>query len=305
MVDILVRAAVAVVVVLGAILYGLLVQGVIRKVMARIQGRIGPPVWQPVYDLFKLLFLRTAIWHGVMFWLGPVFRAAGGIGLFLLIPVVVGNPWLENFSFTGDLLMAMYFLFFGSLGMALGAAEAGHPHSPIGISRGLVQMTAFELPFSLAVVALVAQTGSFSISEIVLAQQGSVWNWNLFANPLASAAAFLAFLGMNMYSPFNIVGAPQEIPVGPPTEYHSSFLSMMAAGRSIFAVAKMVLYMDLFLGGAHSLPEAIVKTFLVYFWSVFVGAVFPRFRTEQSVRFFLGWPTVLGAAGLAFVLLAR
>jgi len=303
--DILVRAAVAVVVVLGAILYGLLVQGVIRKVMARIQGRIGPPVWQPVYDLFKLLFLRTAIWHGVMFWLGPVFRAAGGIGLFLLIPVVVGNPWLENFSFTGDLLIAMYFLFFGSLGMALGAAEAGHPHSPIGISRGLVQMTAFELPFSLAVVALVAQTGSFSIAEIVRAQQGSVWDWNLFANPFASAAAFLAFLGMNMYSPFNIVGAPQEIPVGPPTEYHSSFLSMMAAGRSIFAVAKMVLYMDLFLGGATSLLEAIVKTFLVYFWSVFVGAVFPRFRTEQSVRFFLGWPTVFGAAGVALVLFAR
>ncbi|RLA02494.1 MAG: NADH-quinone oxidoreductase subunit H, partial [Gammaproteobacteria bacterium] len=29
----------------GAIAYGLIIGGVIRKVMARIQGRIGPPVY--------------------------------------------------------------------------------------------------------------------------------------------------------------------------------------------------------------------------------------------------------------------
>ncbi len=288
--------------VLVAIAYGLSIGGVIRKVMARIQGRIGPPVWQPFIDLGKNLFMRSATHHGVMFILGPVFRAAGGIGLFLLIPVIVGDPRFENFAFSGDLLLAMYFLFFGSLGMALGAGEGGHPHSPIGIGRGLAQMSSFELPFGLAVVAIAAQAGSFSIAEIVASQQGGVLHWNLFANPFASVAAFLAFLGMNMYAPFNIVGAPQEIPVGPPTEYNSQFLSLMMAGRAIFAVAKMVLYMDLFLGGAHSIPEAFVKTFLIYFWSVFVGAVFPRFRTEQAIRFFLGWPTAAGIAGVLLVM---
>lgn len=288
--------------VLVAIAYGLTIGGIIRKVMARIQGRIGPPVWQPFIDLGKNLFMRSATHHGVMFYLGPVFRAAGGIGLFLLIPVIVGDPRFSNFSFSGDVLLAMYFLFFGSLGMALGAGEGGHPHSPIGIGRGLSQMSSFELPFGLAVIAVAAQAGSFSIAEIVASQQGGVLHWNLFANPFASIAAFLAFLGMNMYAPFNIVGAPQEIPVGPPTEYNSQFLSLMMAGRAVFAVAKMVLYMDLFLGGAHSIPEAFVKTFLIYFWSVFVGAVFPRFRTEQAVRFFLGWPTAAGIAGVLLVM---
>ena len=288
--------------VLVAIAYGLTIGGIIRKVMARIQGRIGPPVWQPFIDLGKNLFMRSATHHGVMFFLGPVFRAAGGIGLFLLVPVIVGDPRFSNFSFSGDVLLAMYFLFFGSLGMALGAGEGGHPHSPIGIGRGLSQMSSFELPFGLAVIAVAAQAGSFSIAEIVASQQGGVLHWNLFANPFASIAAFLAFLGMNMYAPFNIVGAPQEIPVGPPTEYNSQFLSLMMAGRAVFAVAKMVLYMDLFLGGAHSIPEAFVKTFLIYFWSVFVGAVFPRFRTEQAVRFFLGWPTAAGIAGVLLVM---
>jgi len=291
--------------VLGALAYGLAIGGIIRKVMARIQGRIGPPLWQPYIDLGKNLSLRTATHHGVMSYIAPIFRAAGGIGLYLLIPVVIGVPALENFSFSGDLLMAMYFMFFGSLGMALGAAEAGHPHSPIGISRGLSQMTAYELPFALAVIALAASAGSFSIREIVMAQQGGWLHWNLFANPFASIAAFLAFLGMNMYAPFNIVGAPQEIPVGPPTEFNSQFLSLLMVGRATFTVAKIVLYMDLFLGGAHSLTEAFIKTFLIYFWSTFVGAVFPRFRTEQSIRFFLGWPTAAGIAGVVLVILSR
>jgi NADH-quinone oxidoreductase subunit H len=290
--------------VLVAIAYGLVTYGVVRKTMARIQGRIGPPIYQPFIDLGKVIFLRTATSHGVMFFLGPVFRFVGGVGLFLVLPVVVGVPALENFSFNGDLLLAMYFMFFGSLGMALGAAEGGHPHSPIGIGRGLSQMTAFELPFGLAVVALISVGGSFSVADIVHRQQeiGGVLGWNIFQQPFAAAAAFLALLGMNMYPPFNIVGAPQEIPVGPPTEYNAVFQSLMMSGRSIFAIAKTVMFMDLFLGGATSIPEAFIKTFFIYMWTVFVGAVFPRFRTEQSIRFFLGWPTLAGVVAVVLPL---
>lgn len=289
--------------VVAAIAYGLIIGGIIRKVMARVQGRIGPPVYQPYIDLFKVLFQRTATWHGYMFYLGPVFRATGGIGLFLFIPVVFGDPRFDNFSFNGDLLIVMYFMFFGSLGLALGSGEGGHPHSIVAVSRGLTQMPAFELPFSLAVVAIAAQTGSFSLHQIVAAQQGGIGHWFLVSNPLAAVAAFLAFLGMNMYSPFNIVIAPQEIPIGPPTEYNSAFMSIMMTGRAIFVIAKCVLYMDLFLGGATTILEAVVKIFLIYFWSVFVGAVFPRFRTEQTVRFFLGWPTAAGVAAVLAVML--
>ncbi len=285
-----------------ALNYGFVINGIIRKVMARIQGRFGPPVWQPYIDLGKMAFQRNSISHGIMFWLGPVFRAVGGVGLYLLMPVVMGDPRLYAFTDMGDLLLMMYFMFFGSLGMALGAGEGGHPHSPIGISRGLSQMTAYELPFILAVVALVAQTRSFDVTAIMAAQQGGVLHWNLFANPLSSIAAFIALLGMNMYAPFNIVGAPTEIPVGPMTEYHNAYISFMMVGRSAFAIAKTVLFMNLFLGGAHSVIEAVVKIFAIYFWTVFVGAVFMRFRAEQSVRFFLRWPAALGVAGLALSL---
>ena len=282
--------------------YGILLMASMARIRARVQGRIGIPIWQPYLDIIKNNARRTAISHGVMFYLGPVFRLAGGLGTLMFIPVVFGSPYFSNFSFSGDVLLVVYFIFFGQLGMALGAGESGHPYSGIGVSRGLAQMTAFEVPFTLALVALVAQHGTLSITEIVAAQQGGVLNWSLFTNPLAVIAAVIAFLGMSMHNPFSVVIAPQEIPIGPPTEYHSSYLGMLQTNRAIFNAAKLVLYVNLFFGGATTLIGMIVKTFFLYFVTVFVGVSFPRFRTDQSIRFFLKIPVGIGALGILLVL---
>ncbi|MDD4308861.1 MAG: NADH-quinone oxidoreductase subunit H [Candidatus Cloacimonetes bacterium] len=274
--------------------WGLTLNGMVHKIFARVQGRLGPPVWQPFIDIIKNNAKRTAITHGIMFYLGPVFRIAGGIGTYMFIPVLFGSAYFSNFSLSGDVLLVMYFIFFGQLGMALGAGEGGHPYSAIAVSRGLAQMTAFEVPFALSVISLVAQYGTLNITEIVAAQQGGFLRWTLFTNPLAVITAMISMLGMNMYNPFSVVIAPQEIPIGPPTEYHSSFLGMLATNRGIFAGAKLVLFMNLFFGGATNLLILMLKTFWIYMFSVFVGAAYPRFRTEDSIRFFLTYPTILG-----------
>jgi len=274
--------------------YGLLLMGFVMRIVERVHGRIGPPVWQPYINILKTLSMRTAVSHGVMFYLGPVFRLSGGIGLYLLIPAVYGSTWLQNFSFTGDLILVVYFIFFGMLGMALGAAESGHPYAAMGVMRGLSQVTASEVPFALAIIALAAQHGTLSVTEIVAAQQGGFTSWNIVTNPLATAAGMLSFLGMMMHSPFDLHLAPQEIPIGPPTEFHSTYLALMQTNRSIFATAKLVLFMNLFFGGATSIPVLIVKTFLLFMFAIVVGVVFPRFRVEQSVRWFLRVPTAIG-----------
>jgi len=274
--------------------YGLILMGFIQKIVARVHGRIGPPVWQPYINIIKTLSMRTSVSHGIMFYLGPVFRLSGGIGLYLIIPAVYGSVWLQNFSFNGDLILVIYFIFFGMLGMALGAGESGHPFSSMGVTRGLSLTTASEVPFALAVVALAAQHHTLSITDIVAAQQGGFMHWNLVTNPVATAAGMLAFLGMMMHSPFNLVVAPQEIPIGPPTEYHSTFLGLMQSNRAIFASAKLILFMNLFFGGATSIPEMVLKTFLLFMVCIVVGVVFPRFKVEQSVRWFLRVPTLVG-----------
>ena len=103
--------------------YGLLQYGVIGRISARIGKRIGVKVYQPYIDLIKNYSFRSQITHGVMFYLGPVFRFSGGVGVFLFMPLIFRSEHFSNYSFSGDLILILYFLFFGMLGMALGAGE--------------------------------------------------------------------------------------------------------------------------------------------------------------------------------------
>ncbi|MFZ1900189.1 MAG: NADH-quinone oxidoreductase subunit H, partial [Azonexus sp.] len=273
----------------------------IQKIGARAGRRHGIPVWQNYLDIIKNYGQRSSITHGVMFYLGPVFRLSGGVGLLLFVPTIYGSYMFSNLSFAGDLILALYFVFFGTLGMALGAGESGHPHAAIGITRGLSQVTAAELPFALAVFSVALQYQTLSVTDIVAAQQGSFLNWTLFTNPLAVTAAMLGFLGSMMRPPFDVVLAPQEIPIGPPTEYHSSYLALMQTNRAIFPIAKIVIYMNLFFGGADNWASFFLKVFLIYLWSAFVGVCFPRFRVEQSIRWFLIWPVPIGLLSILVV----
>jgi NADH-quinone oxidoreductase subunit H len=282
------------------LVYGLLMGAFIERIIAKVQGRIGIPYAQPFINLLKNVFKRTAVSHGAMFYLGPVFRIAGGIGTLAFVPVIYGNEMFSNFSAAGDLFLVIYFMFFGQLGMALGAGESGHPYAAIGIARGLSQMTSYEVPFALAVIAIVLQYDTLSISDIVAAQQGGYQHWTLFTNPIATAAAMLAFLGMTGYSPFDIFLAPQEIPIGPPTEFHSAYLSLLQANRALFGATKLILFMNLFFGGATGWIELMIKTWAIYMVAIAVGVAFPRFRVDQSIRFFLKIPTAIGIAAIIY-----
>jgi len=281
--------------------YGLLVGAFIERTIAKVQGRIGIPYRQPFINILKTLVKRTAVSHGIMFYLGPVFRIAGGIGTLAFIPVIYGSETFANFSTAGDLFLVIYFMFFGQLGMALGAGESGHPYSAIGIARGLSQMTAYEVPFALAVISIVIQYDTLSITEIVAAQQGGWQHWTLFTNWVATLAAMLAFLGMTGYSPFDIFLAPQEIPIGPPTEFHSAYLSLLQTNRALFGATKLILFMNLFFGGATGWIELMIKTLAIYMVAVVVGVAFPRFRVDQSIRFFFKYPTLIGIASIVYV----
>ena len=223
--------------------WGLFMGAAMRKMVARLGGRHGIPIYQPWIDLVKLYANRSAITHGVMFYLGPVFRLGGGVGLFLFLPLIYGSQAFSNFSWSGDLVLILYFQFFGMLGMALGAGEGGHPYSAIGISRGLAQFTTVEVPMTLAVISIAIQYHTLSISHIVMAQQGSVLNWTLFTNPFATAA-MLSLLGVLRHSPFNLVMAPNEIPIGPPTEYHSSFLGVLRTNNAVLHVIEAALFYE-------------------------------------------------------------
>ena len=96
--------------------YGMLLTALMQKIGARVGRRYGIPIWQNYFDLLKNYAIRSSVTHGVMFYLGPVFRLTGGVGLLLFVPTIYGSEMFSNLSFAGDLILALYFVFFGSLG---------------------------------------------------------------------------------------------------------------------------------------------------------------------------------------------
>jgi NADH-quinone oxidoreductase subunit H len=76
---------------------------------------------------------------------------------------------------------------------------------------------------------------------------------------------------------------------------------VLQLNRAIFPAAKLILFMNLLFGGATNWGELIIKTFFIYMWSVFVGVVFPRFRVDQSVRWFLTIPLIIGVIAIILI----
>ena len=282
-----------------AFVVGMIFGGTRRKIIARIQNRYGPPIYQNFIDAFKLFSKTSAVHHGAMHYMGPAFLMVSSVVSLMFIPVLRNGGWFPNLNFHGDLIFLLYMMVFGSLGMALGAGQTGNPNSAIGVTRGLAQMVGYEIPWVMALVALMIQFHTTSITGLMDVQVQS-GTWNVFASPFAFIAAILAALGMFRYAPFNIVGAPAELASGPASENGGKYLFTMMSSHSVFAFVKLTLFVDLFLGGAGNLVELLIKTFLLYMIPVLYGVVNPRYRTEQAVRWFWGWPTFFGAMALAY-----
>jgi len=292
---------------------GMFYGGFRRKITARVQNRVGPPVYQNFLDLMKLQAKKTNIAHGFMGHMAPMWIIIAAMTVLMFIPVLHNGLWFDNLTFKGDLIFILYMMVFGSLGMAMGAGQSGNPNSAIGVTRGLAMMVGYEIPFVLSLVAIMLQFHTTSIQDF-MEYQYRTGRWIIFDNPFAFLAALLSSLGMFRYSPFDIVGAPAELASGPVSEFGGKYLGTMMTGGSVFAFIKLVLIVDLFLGGAGNvetqgivgtllgLVELVIKTFLLYMIPVFIGLVSPRFRTEQAIRFFWKWPTILGIIAIIWAL---
>jgi len=278
--------------------FGFLYYGLYRNISARVHGRFGPSLGQSFYDSIKLFSKHTSTDFGWMFFAGPIIMASGAIMTVLFIPYFNHGEWLIGLSPYGNLIVVLYFMVLGPLGNALGVGSHGNPFGAMGITRGLTRLLGLEMPFYIAVVGLMIANESADISTIMANQTET---YNIIAHPLLFIAAFISFLGFLGKSPFDVVGAPQEVYSGPAVEFGGKFLALALSQSAIFSFAKLLLMVDLFLGGADSLWDLILKTFVLFVASVFVGNVYGRFTTAQSVDFLLKVPTMIAIVGLVFV----
>jgi len=273
---------------------GFLYYGLYRNITARFQRRYGPPVWQSFFDSIKFFTKEDSTSHGWMFYLGPIIMMSGAIMTLIFIPFFSSGESFVGFSKYGNLFVVLYLLVLGPLGNALGVGAAGNPFGAMGITRGLSRLFAMELPFYIAVIAIMSLSGSSDIATISSTQT----TLNAIAYPLLFIAAMFSFIGMMGQAPFDVVGAPVEVYSGPATEFSGKFLALLMSQSAIFTFAKLVLMVHLFLGGADGFVELLSKTFLLFLFVIAFGSMYGRFKTPQSIDFLLKVPTVIAVVGL-------
>ena len=278
--------------------FGFLYYGLYRNISARVHGRFGPSLAQSFIDSIKLFTKKNSTSFGWMFYLGPIIAATGATMTVLFIPFLSDKEYLNGFSEYGNLIVVLYFMVLGPLGNALGIGSNGNPFGVMGVTRGLTRLIGLELPFYIAVIGLMIANETASIAQIVSNQSEQM---NIITYPLLFISAFISFLGFMGKSPFDVVGAPPEVYSGPASEFSGKFFALALSQSAIFSFAKLLLMVNLFMGGAESLIMLVVKTFILFISAVFVGNVYGRFTTIQSVEFLVRVPTIIGIVGLYYV----
>jgi len=279
---------------------GFIYYGLYRNITARIQGRYGPTIYQTFYDSIKLFSKKESVSYGWMFYLGPIIMATGAVLTLIMIPLFSDGEYLKSVTSNTNLFVLLYIMVLGPLGNALAVGTGGNPFGVMGVTRGLTRLMGLELPFYIAIIALILANGSSSISDIMQAQATD--GWNAINHPFLFIAAMISMVGFMGASPFDIPGAPQEVYSGPATEFSGKFLALLMSQNSIFSFAKLVLIVDLFLGGADNLVMLVLKTLAIFISIIFIGVVYGRYKVDQAVDFLMKIPTLIGLIGLVRII---
>ncbi len=285
---------------LTSIILGLLYMGIGRKFIARIRRCYAGPFYQSFIDVIKL-FSKHSISHHWIMDFGIMMGFSGIIATVIFLPI--GNFYVFP-DMKGNLIIIMYFMTIGYLGMAMGVSASGNPNSPIGIGRALALMIGYEIPFALAVILLIFANGSSLLYNIIQTQQGSIYNWNLLKYPFAFIGTIIALQGMLGEQPFDAMIAPAEIASGPMVELSGKFLGFgfLQHASQIFLETGIITAM--FLGGG-TIIGFFTKQLFLYLLTLSIASVFPRFRFEDGVKFFWTIPTSFVLFQLILFLIKR
>lgn len=287
---------------------GLLSSWIDRKVTARVQYRVGPPFWQPLVDIVKLLGKETLVPDGAcraVFLLAPLTGLAGVILVATLL-------WMNNIYLTtpvmGDVLVVLYLFILPSISIMIGGFASANPLAALGASREMKLILSYELPFALSVLVPVIKSDfSLKLGEIIGCQmQNGVFAASL-SGFLALCCAILCMQAKLALVPFDIPEAETEIVSGPLVEYSGAALAVYKLMKNMLLFVLPFFLIILFMGGLHlrglSLLAGILKYVLLLVLIVVIRNTNPRLRIDQAVRFFWGPVTALAAVAVILALL--
>ncbi|SDL87583.1 NADH dehydrogenase subunit H [Modicisalibacter muralis] len=289
----------AVVILLAAVLLGAVMTVVERRLLGLWQDRYGPNrvgpfgTLQLVADMIKIFFKEDWIppfADRTLFVLAPGIAMASLLLSFMIIPIT--PTWGVS-----DMNVGLLF-FFAMAGINVyavlfGGWASGNKYALIGAMRASAQTLSYEVFMGLALMGVVATTGSFNMRDIVDAQQGM---WFIIPQFFGFCTFVIAGIAVTHRHPFDQPEAEQELADGYHVEYSSMKFGMFFIGEYVGMVLISALLVTLFFGGWHGpwLPPFVwfaLKTgiFLVLF--ILLRASLPRPRYDRVMSF--GWKICL------------
>ena len=284
---------------------GLVASWLVRKVSAVVQYRVGPPMYQPMVDVMKLLGKEILVpqdANRTVFMLAPL---AGLSGVLLLATVL----WLATagIAYVGDLLVVLYLMIFPSLALILGSSASGSPHAAVGAGREMKLVLSYELPLVLAVIVVLIRTAALAgpdeqLNLVAIAQHTPVLS---VSGAIAFLVALLCVQAKLGFVPFDIAESETEVASGVIIEYSGALLAVWKLMQALMLVALPLFLVVVFLGGIDpvgwSLLGGIGKFVLVLVLIILIKNTNPRVRIDQAMRFFWFY---CGTAAAAAVVLA-
>jgi len=282
-----------------------------RKFLARLQIRYGPNragqfgLLQPIADTIKMLTKEDTVPERadrLIFLLAPAVVAVAALFMFAVV------PFGRDVTFWGrkiplvitDLNIGLLFVFalssLGVYGVALGGWASNSKYSLLGGIRGAAQMISYELSLGLSLVPIVMLARSFSMVDIVQAQEKVPF---ILVQPVAFGIFMISAMAESKRIPFDLPEAENELVAGYHTEYSGIRFGLYFLGEYVHMQVLGALVAVLFLGGWRGplLPPPVwlfIKVLLVALIMIWIRGTLPRLRYDQLMA--LGWKVLVPIA---------
>ena len=263
------QMAKAVVILLAVVLSGAFLSFVERRLLALWQDRHGPNrvgpfgLLQLAADMLKMFFKED--WtppfaDKLIFWLAPAIALSSLLMVMAVIPIT--PDWVVI-----DMNVGLLF-FLAMAGLAVYAVlfagwASNNKYALLGAMRASAQTLSYEVFMGIALMGVVAQAGSVSLRDIVLAQEGM---WYIVPQFFGFCTFLVAGIAVTHRHPFDQPEAEQELADGYHVEYSGLKWGMFFVGEYVGVVVVSALLATLFLGGWMPLPIPYLDGIPPFFW---------------------------------------
>ncbi|GIL17164.1 MAG: NADH-quinone oxidoreductase subunit H 2 [Oligoflexia bacterium] len=249
-----------------------------RRGSAFIQNRFGPNrvgplgLLQLLADAVKFLFKEEFIpEHGIRFlyYGAPVMALVPATLAFAAIPLGYPLQWdsyifrIQGFEVNVGIVYVLGASSLAVYSILMAGFGSGNKYSLMGALRATAQVVSYELALGLAIVGAILLYGTFNLTEMVAAQQGSLqfafmghavnlsWlpNWGIFYQPLGAVIFFAATFAESNRLPFDLAEGEAELVAGFHTEYGGFKMLLFFIGEYGHMMVGSALMIVFYLGG--------------------------------------------------------